>query len=150
LQKCPQTRLYLYGGGLPKGFNPESQIKSNVVIMGFVEDIWQSISDKLLAIVPLRIGSGIRVKILEMLARGQNIISTSLGVEGIPVSSGKEILIADTEMEFAYKVIDYFSGRFDSASMTECGRNLIRENYTWEKITDQYDELFKNMATDCH
>jgi glycosyltransferase involved in cell wall biosynthesis len=66
-------------------------------------------------------------------------------VEGIPVSSGKEILIADTEMEFAYKVIDYFSGRFDSASMTECGRNLIRENYTWEKVAEKYEEHYNNL-----
>ena len=141
----PNTKLYLYGGGIPKGFHIAEGIKSNVVIIGFVDNIWQSINDKFLSIVPLRIGGGIRVKILELMAAGQNIISTTLGAEGIPVENGKNILIADDANEFARKINDCFNNKYNFESITENARELIKQNYTWEKVAEIYEAEYKRL-----
>ena len=141
----PNARLYLYGGGVPNGFMIPEGIKSNVVIMGFVDNIWQSINDKFLSVVPLRIGGGIRVKILELMAAGQNIISTTLGAEGIPVINGSNILIADEAIEFAEKIKDCFRGKYNFDSISKHAREVIRKNYTWEKVAEVYEEEYKRL-----
>jgi polysaccharide biosynthesis protein PslH len=146
LKKYPQTKLYLYGGGIPRNFILNLSIKSNVVIMGFVDNIWQSISNKLLSIVPLRIGGGIRVKILEMLAAGQNIISTSLGAEGIPVEDGKNIILADTPNEFADRINKFFNCEFDMQEMRLNGKEMIRKHYTWERIAEMFELEYKKLT----
>ncbi len=146
VKSFPEVRLYLYGGGIPNGFVIDQSIKSNVVIMGFVDNIWQSINDKFLAIVPLRIGGGIRVKILELMAAGHNIISTSLGAEGIPVEDGKDILIADSASEFLGKIKECFTGKYKLELMSENARKLISKNYTWETVAEMYEQEYKRLT----
>lgn len=144
VNRRPESKLYLYGGGVPKYFQVDEKIKSNVVIKGFVEDIWQEISNKQLAIVPLRIGGGIRVKILELLAVGHNIISTKIGAEGIPVENGKNIILADSKEEFIEKILLFFESQ-SSLLLNVAGRELIRENYSWNTIAQSLDTLYKNL-----
>ena len=140
----PKVTLYLYGAGTDKLKIPSSMEK-NIVKTGYVKDIWSTINNKQLAIVPLRIGSGIRVKIIEMLATGQNIISTSIGKEGISVSDGNDILIADTADEFVDKTIKYFNNYYDTTKISLEAKNTIAENYTWEKIAERFEIEYKKL-----
>lgn len=144
----PQTKLYLYGGGNYHLINRINDFNKNIVLKGFVEDIWQEINDKQLAVVPLRIGGGIRVKILELCAAGNAVISTSIGVEGIPLTDEKEILIADDPELFAQKIEKVFIDNYSLDEITENARKVIRENYDWniiaERFEDQYNKLLEN------
>jgi glycosyltransferase involved in cell wall biosynthesis len=145
IETIHEVKLYLYGGGDYSNLGLADKIKSHVVLKGFVEDIWSEISDKELAIVPLRIGSGIRVKILELLAAGKNILTTSLGAEGISVENNKHLLIADPPELFAQKIIDYFRGEFDSDQLTLNGKQLIKDHFVWDKIAEEFEESFKKL-----
>lgn len=145
VSKIPQVKLYIYGGGEPKGFRISEELSSNVILKGFVNDIWEELSTKALAVVPLRIGSGIRIKILEMLAAGQNIITTTVGKEGIDAVDGKDLLIADSSDEFSNKIINFFSNEYNNLEMMNNGRKLIKENYTWEKISEKFENLYLNL-----
>jgi len=78
--------------------------------------------------VPLRIGGGIRVKILELLAAGQNVITSAIGAEGIPVENEKHLLIANSAMEFVNKIDQFLSNRFDNSAMIKNGKELIASN----------------------
>ncbi len=143
LERKPDTKLYIYGSDLPSNLN--FKYRENIVVKGFVNDLWSELINKSLVIVPLRIGSGIRVKILELLAAGINIITTSLGKEGIPVKNNKELLIADSKEEFADKVIKYFDNNYDAEMMINNGKNLISENYLWESIVHKFEQVYSEV-----
>ena len=144
ISKLPNVRLYIYGTGTEK-LKTASSLDKNIVKVGYVKDIWSEIFNKQLAIVPLRIGSGIRVKIIEMLATGQNIITTSIGREGISVSDGKEVLIADTAAEFVDKTVMYFNNYYDSKKMSSEAKKNVMENYTWEKIAEKFEDIYLSL-----
>lgn len=95
VDEYPATTLYVYGGGDQRGLLIPEKVRDNIKIMGYVDNIWKEILNKTLAIVPLRIGSGIRLKILEMLAVGMPIITTPIGKEGIEVQDNEHLLIAE-------------------------------------------------------
>ncbi|HKI79602.1 MAG TPA: glycosyltransferase family 4 protein [Ignavibacteriaceae bacterium] len=145
VKKYPDTNLYIYGGGKTKDFPVPDSLKNNITVVGFVEDLWTEIKDKALAIVPLRIGGGIRIKIIEMLASGQPIVTTSIGKEGLNLEDKKHLLVADSKEEFISKITDYFEGRYDIEKIKAAGRNYIRKNFTWEIISEQFEEIYKNL-----
>jgi len=147
VKRSNEVKLYLYGGGITKNFYFPESVKGNIIVKGFVNNIWEDVKNKSLAVVPLRIGSGIRVKILEMLASGINVITTSLGKEGIPAEDEKELLIADAEEKFAEKIIDYFNGNYDKMNLTENGKKLIKENFLWDKVAEQFELTYKELIT---
>jgi glycosyltransferase involved in cell wall biosynthesis len=145
LNSFPDLELYIYGGGNFDKTEIPSAIKNNVVFVGFVENLWQNLSDKALAIVPLRIGGGIRIKIIELLAYGINILTTSIGKEGIAVENGKHILIADSKDEFIKQTVDFFDNRVNNIELIKNGRKFISENYTWDAIIKKFDIIYRNL-----
>jgi glycosyltransferase involved in cell wall biosynthesis len=149
IARCPNCKLYLYGGGIPKNFRYDAKLESNIVIKGFVQDIWKEINSKQLAIVPLRIGGGIRVKILELLAAGHYVISTKIGAEGIPVEDGKNVIIADTNEEFTEKILSFFESKSISF-MNDSGRDLIQKNYSWGAVAGKLDSLYQKLLSNGH
>ncbi|MHB8339236.1 MAG: glycosyltransferase family 4 protein [Ignavibacteriaceae bacterium] len=146
IEQLPDVTLYLYGSGTEK-LKTASSLEKNIIKVGYVKDIWSEVINKQLAIVPLRIGSGIRVKIIEMLATGQNIISTSIGKEGISVRDGNEILLADTANEFVDKTIRYFNNDYDSEKMSMEAKKTVVENYTWEIISEKIENEYNKLLS---
>lgn len=145
VRKFRDVKLYHYGGGIPPKFSFPGSVKDNIIVKGFVKDIFHELSDKSLAVVPLRIGSGIRVKILELLAAGVNIVTTPLGMEGIPVENGKEILTAGNESEFESLIIDFFEEKFDNKNISLKGKEFIKENYLWESVAEKFEDLYSKL-----
>jgi len=144
IERFPKVKLYLYGSGTEK-IKTDSSVENNIVKVGYVKDIWEEVNDKQLAIVPLRVGSGIRVKIIEMLATGQNIITTSVGKEGIDVRDGKEVIIADTVNEFVNKTVDYFNNNYNNDEMSLNSKAIVVENYVWEIIAKKFEDEYKKL-----
>jgi glycosyltransferase involved in cell wall biosynthesis len=145
VEKRPDIKLYLYGGGVPNDFYIPHSLENNIFIKGFVDEIWSEILSKELVVVPLRIGGGIRVKILELLAAGQNVITSAIGAEGIPVENEKHLLIANSAMEFVNKIDQFLSNRFDNSAMIKNGKELIASNYTWEIIAEKFERLYSSL-----
>ncbi len=144
LKKYPDTVLYIYGGGNTKNFQIPINLKNNIQLKGFVDDLWNELSEIEVSVVPLRIGGGIRIKILELLASGNIIVSTTVGKEGISVENEKHLFIADTPTTFAEQIFKIFEG-FDTSSLISNGRKFIRENYIWTKITREFENVYYNL-----
>lgn len=140
----PSIRLFVYGTGTNK-IKLNDNIKRNVELVGFAENLTEHILDKDLMIVPLRIGSGIRLKILEMLGMGMNIICTSIGKEGIKAEDNKQLLIADNELEFVKKINAYFTGKYNRKEISSRAKDLIRDNYTWPIIANKFEEEYLSL-----
>ena len=144
VDKYPSAKLYVIGLDTEKEVIPE-KLKNNVVALGFVDDIWEAVKDKRLGVVPLRIGGGMRIKIIEMMAGGKLLLSTSVAKEGIEVKDGVDSLVADEPLAFAQKIIDVFDGKVDERKLIENARILIREKYTWEEILRQFESEYLKL-----
>lgn len=104
-EQIPDAKFYLAGRNFPDEIR-NLKVKG-LIVLGEVEDAKEFVSSKSISIVPLFAGSGMRVKIIEAMALGRAIISTSVGAESIAYTHGKDILIADNEDGFAEAVIKF-------------------------------------------
>ncbi len=95
-------------------------------------------------VVPLRTGGGMRIKILNALAMGKAVVSTSIGCEGIDVENGKDIYIADTNGDFGQRLIELLNNKGERERLGR-GLKLIREKYQWERIAEQIEGEYKKV-----
>jgi glycosyltransferase involved in cell wall biosynthesis len=120
----------------------EPLIKSGAVTFtGRIDDVSHVIGQSSVCIVPLRIGGGTRIKILQAMALGTPVVSTSKGAEGLAVTPEHDILIADTPQAFAQQVLRLLNDFVLRARLSANGRRLIERLYTWERIGAQFEEV---------
>jgi glycosyltransferase involved in cell wall biosynthesis len=100
-----------------------------VQLTGWVPEIDPFVQESRLLAVPMRAGSGMRVKILEAMARGLPVVSTSVGCEGIGVVSGEHLLLADTPDAFADAVLRLLADDVLAATLARNARALMLERY---------------------
>lgn len=121
------------------GKNPPPQIQllaelPGVTVTGSVPDVRPYIEKASLAIAPLRIGSGTRLKILEAFAMQKAVVSTSLGCEGLQVKDGRELVIADEAKHFAAAVIRLLQHAEARGVLGVAGRRLVEAEYSWDVV----------------
>jgi len=142
-KKHPNLKLVLAGKGNKTVF--AKKYFDNIQIFDFVEDAQQFMNVHDILIVPLLSGSGMRIKIMEGLALGKPIITTTIGAEGINVTDKENILIADTP-EQMIQAIDFCINNVQK--IEEIGKNarkLIENQYTQEIISRALIEILKNI-----
>lgn len=110
----------------------------HIHLTGWVDDIRPHLGRGAVCIVPLRIGSGTRLKIFEAMAMGKAVVSTTIGAEGLPVQHGTEILLADTPDAFAASVIDLLNDRAKRATLGCAARELVESKYSWASVARQF------------
>ena len=99
-----------------------------------------------LSVVPLRIGAGTRIKIIESLALGTPVVSTSKGAEGLEVDHGENILIADEPDEFARAVLNVLQNPGLRAKLSSEGRRLVFEKYSSEVMGRKFNSLLDKIV----
>jgi len=110
-----------------------------IEVVGPVTDAIAELARSRIAIVPLRAGSGTRLKIIEAWAAGLPVISTTLGAEGLPARHGENILIADTPAGFAEHVTRLFTCPDLCQKLGAAGRLLLEKEFTWESAWKMLD-----------
>ena len=116
--------------------------RAGVTVTGFVPDTRPYIADAAVFIVPLRMGSGTRLKVLEAMALGKAIVSTSFGVSGIECENGRDVLIADDARDFANAVAGLLRDKAKARALGENARKLAVEKYAWEKLVPQFETIY--------
>jgi glycosyltransferase involved in cell wall biosynthesis len=134
------------------GMNPhvrldELRSSPHVEITGAVVDTRPYIAAAAVYVIPMRVGGGTRFKALEAMASGKAIVSTSLGVEGIAVRDGHEMLLADTPGAFAAAILRLVTDlRTGSALQQQLGvqaRRFVEQHYGWPTIIPQLDKVYQ-------
>jgi len=140
----PEIKLNLAGKSMPQWLMNTTD--PNLETMGHIKDAKQYMNSNGIMIVPLLSGSGMRVKIIEGMALGKVIISTTIGAEGIEYEHGKDIFIADTPSEFVEAIIRCSK---DIELCKTVGRNakeLVRNKYDNIVISQKLIEFYKSIS----
>jgi glycosyltransferase involved in cell wall biosynthesis len=97
-------------------------------------------------VVPLRHGGGTRLKILEALAWGLPVVTTSIGAEGLGLVDGRQALIADSPQAFASAVARLLDDDELWRKLSRSGRVFVEERYDWEQIAAPFDAAMREIA----
>ncbi len=129
------------------GARPPEEIRAlddgeQVRVLGYVDDLRPHFERAAVMVIPLRVGSGMRVKILEGLARGIPMVSTTIGCEGIAVHKGREILVADDPARFAEAVLHLLNDPQAARRMAKRGRRLLEERYDFRVAYRPLEQLY--------
>lgn len=143
--KHPLLKLYLAGRNMSMEFKQLN--KSNVIIVGEVENAYQFIQSKGVMVVPLLSGGGMRVKIIEGLALGKTIVTTQIGAEGIEYENNKNCIIANDAIQFAEAISKCISDKFFYSEIGKNAKILASQNYNNVDICKNLIDFYKIIFT---
>ena len=113
-----------------------------VDLTGYVTDVRGYVRDAACVVVPLRVGGGTRLKILDAWAMGKAVVSTSIGCEGLVAEDGRNILIRDDPGSFAQAVRTVLQDETVRRRLGAEGRKTVERQYSWERIGDSLLDLY--------
>jgi glycosyltransferase involved in cell wall biosynthesis len=134
LRHAPRAKLQVVGRKLPEALRKRWACFDGVELVGEVPDVRPYLASAAVVVVPLRIGGGSRIKILEAFAMKKAVVSTSVGAEGLAVSDGVHLLLADSAASFGECTIRLLASPEQRAALGESGRKLVEERYSWDQI----------------
>lgn len=147
-RKNSQVSILVVGKNPSKRLLNFAKSDSSINFTGRVDDVRPYLSKAKVFIVPLRIGGGSRLKILEAMAVGIPVVSTSIGAEGLGVKDNEHLLVADSNYDFADKVLHILENESLGSQLGKKGSEFVRENYDWnnigKKLINVYREVVKN------
>lgn len=141
-QRIPDVRLRVVGSRPPTSITGLASDASGIDVMGYIPDLEPVLRRAGVVIVPLRAGSGMRVKILEAFARGIPVVSTPIGVEGIDAKAPDHLLVGETAEDFAGAVVRVLTEPAEAARLGAAGRALVEARYDWRSALVGLDEVY--------
>ena len=142
-RQIPDARFYIVGQ------SPHRRVlrladDPAVTVTGYVDDVRSYIAGACVYVVPLRIGGGTRLKVLEAMAMGKPIVSTSLGCEGFEgLAPGRELSLADSPQEFAQRVIELLGDASRRQRLGQTARRFVEEQYDWRFIVPRLEQIYE-------
>ena len=142
ISEYPDASLDIVGRDPPKGLVQKARVKNlNWHFTGFVDDVREYAHGAAVYVIPLRVGGGTRLKVYEAMAMGAPVVSTSIGVEGLPVVSGKHFLAADSAAEFAGAVISLLRDQSLRRELSLTARSFVEDNCSYEIVAREFEEI---------
>jgi glycosyltransferase involved in cell wall biosynthesis len=141
----PSSRFRITGG--TNGVNLAAlPTASGLELTGYVPDVRPVVARSAVSVVPLRSGGGTRLKILESMALGTPVVSTSKGAEGLDVTHGENILIADDPAELADAVLMVVRDPSLRARLSANGKALVQSRYDWDVIGPMFRDIVEQAV----
>jgi glycosyltransferase involved in cell wall biosynthesis len=137
----PHARFYIVGR------NPLPEVLAlsedpGIIVTGMVDDTRPWVAGGEVYVVPMRMGGGVRLKVLQAMAMECAIVSTPMGAEGIAVRPGKDMLITFSPRGFANAVLLLLSDRHRRRALGASARELVSSQYSWDSLLPVLDELY--------
>jgi len=143
-KRRPKATLWVVGRNADRKILALAKEDPGVRVTGRVEDIRPYIARGAVYVVPLRVGSGTRLKIFEAMAMGRAVVSTTIGAEGLPVTNGVDIVLADEPQSFADAVCRLMDSREERNRIGNAARKLVEEKYSWESVAEQVQNILRS------
>jgi polysaccharide biosynthesis protein PslH len=133
------------------GYNPSLRVRSfhdgvSVCITGFVESMSAVLCGAQLAITPMQSGYGMHIKLLEAMACGLPVVTTSLALGSIKAVNGREVAIADDGKQFIDRCIELLQNYKIAQKMGNAARKLIKERYSWKAHVSHIEEIYEGIV----
>jgi len=139
----PDARLKIVGGRPPPSL--QALAGDRIELTGFVSDLRPHLAAAAAVVVPLRLGGGTRLKIVEAMAMGKAIVSTALGAEGIEATPGRDILVEDQPLAFADAVNRLLADSDLAARIGRSARQLAVERYSWGEAARTLEGFYRQI-----
>jgi glycosyltransferase involved in cell wall biosynthesis len=144
----PTATLCLVGRNPPETLRRQVASMPGVELHANVPDVRPYLADCGMLLVPLRIGGGSRLKILEALASGTPVVSTRIGAEGLRLEAGKEITIVENTSDLVHAIISGIRNPSVLLAESERGREKVLENYDWDHLAEQLEQVWRQCASE--
>ncbi|MEQ1794001.1 MAG: glycosyltransferase [Nitrospira sp.] len=142
-QRVPDVRFFAVGQDPPKDLVALAAIDPQIVVTGYVSDIRPLVRDASVYVVPLRVGGGTRLKVLDAMAMGKAMVSTSIGCEGLDVRPDEHLLVGDTPQQFAENTVMLLGDRSRRLELGRAARELVERRYSWRTIGGQLLDAYR-------
>ncbi len=139
LQARPQACALIVGRNPPPAL--VAAAPPSMSFTGTVDDIRPHVARAHLAVIPLNVGSGTRIKAFEAMAMGRPVLSTTIGVEGLDVVPGRHLLIADDAPAFAAAILTLLDDGALRRSLVTAARTLLEERFSWAQVARQFEAI---------
>jgi polysaccharide biosynthesis protein PslH len=143
----PDCRVGIVGRTPPGDLIELGRRGGRVTFTGTVPDVRPFLWGATMSIVPLRIGGGTRLKIYESMAAGTPVVSTTVGAEGLDVTNGEHLRLADTPESFAAACVDLLENPGERARLSATAQELVAARFSWDAVTKRFEQiLIENPA----
>jgi glycosyltransferase involved in cell wall biosynthesis len=150
IARYPDARLTIVGSNPPDRLRQLAAADARVTVTGFVDDVRSYFAEATAAICPIRDGGGTRIKVLDALAQGKPLVSTSIGAEGLELVPERDLLIGDTPEAFARQIGRVFDDDALRASLARQARAIVEQRYSWDRLGATMAGLCEDVATRSH
>lgn len=145
-KQISDVEMNVIGANPPKELVDFGNRDPRFKVRGFVDDIRPHVHSAAVFVVPLDIGGGTRLKILDAMAMGKAVVSTSIGCEGLHLKENEDIFIADEPEDFAEKILLLFRDDNLRKRMEQSARRTVTERYSWDKIALNLGKSYMNAS----
>lgn len=133
------------------GKNPTDEVRKldaeeDVTVTGFVEDIHEHVDRASVVVIPIRVGTGVRMKALHAMAMGKPIVTTPVGIQGIAVEDGLHASIAQNAFDFASATVELLADRKLQQKYGRNARRLVEENHDWTQIIHDLERYYEEIV----
>ncbi len=142
----PETTVSIIGRSPTPAVQKLAEQHPGVEVTGRVDDVRPHVQRGSVYIVPLRIGGGTRLKIFEAMAMGKAVVSTTIGAEGLPVTPGMDIAIADKAAQFADAVIRLIRDPAARRTLEVRARQVVVDHYDWSRVAGDFESALDRAA----
>jgi glycosyltransferase involved in cell wall biosynthesis len=146
-RQVPNATLALVGRHPPDWMRLRAADMPGVELYADVPDVRPFLAGCGMLAVPLRIGGGSRLKILEALATGTPVVSTRIGAEGLMLKPGRDLMMAEGIDGMAGAIIRGILHPYELEDSAEAGRRVVLANYDWTPLAEKLDEVWWTVAT---
>lgn len=139
----PDARFDIVGQDPPQELLAKMSEDSGLRVHGYIDDVRPLVAKAAVYVVPIRVGGGTRLKVLDALAQGKPIVSTSIGCEGIRVTAGHNIELEDDPGAFARRVVALLNDPERRRELGGNARRLAESNYAWGPIGKRLEAVYE-------
>jgi len=143
----PDARFYAVGQDPPRELKVLAEADARIVVTGYVDDIRPLVRKAAVYVVPLRVGGGTRLKVLDAMSSGKAIVSTSIGCEGLDVRPGEHLIVADTAGDFAAETVALLRNPERRRQLGTAARARVQTRYAWSVVGEHLLRAYGQAIT---